>query len=139
MKKYSKVKLILDKKLLNNKDFDFFHYEQCYPLAKCKEGIFYIMSCGELKCDYFDNNGNWVDNAIDTIQNWYVRNNEEYIKAVDNGNLVLDMNNWFEIQFIDNNGKYVEEENQYLWGEIFGSITDCYNFMKDKIKKGEVI
>ena len=128
------IKITLNKELLNDKDMDFFHYNGEYELAKCDYGKFYIVSRGELKCDYFDDNGVWVDNAINTIQNWYVRNNDEYIKATNNGNLVLDMNNWFEIDFITNNGKYV-----CLTDDVFGSISECLTTFEELIKDNELM
>lgn len=130
-------KITLDKRLLDDKDYDFFHYQCSYELATCKYGIFYIVSRGELKCDYYDDNGNWVDNAIDTIQDYYVRNNEEYNKAIANDNLRLDMNNWFSIEMFDNNNNYVELFD-YL-DNVYGSISECLDEFKTLMQDDEFI
>lgn len=136
--KLSGLEITLDKELLDDKDYDFFHYQQSYELAKCDYGTFYIASRGELRCDYFDDNGNLIESAIDTIQNWYVRNNEEFIKAIDSGKLYLDMNNWFSIEFIDNNGDYLEYCD--FLDNVYGSISDCLlYFVEDWLEDEELI
>lgn len=132
-----KIKITLDTRLLNDEDFDFFHYQQSYELAKCDYGTFYIASRGELKCDYYDDNGEWVDNALDTIQNCYVRNNKEFLKAIENGNLYLDCNNWFSIELIDNNNHFVELFD-YL-DNVYGSISECLNGLYDIITDKDFI
>ena len=48
------IKIVLDEKLLNDKDYDFFHYDSSYKLAECEYGDFYIASRGELKCTYIN-------------------------------------------------------------------------------------
>ena len=32
------IKIVLDEKLLNDKDYDFFHYDSSYKLAECEYG-----------------------------------------------------------------------------------------------------
>ena len=135
--KIDDLEITLDNRLLDNQDYDFFHYQQSYELAKCKYGTFYLTSCGELKCDYFDDKGNWVDNAIDTIQNNYVKNNEEYNKAIENGNLILDYNNWFSIYFIDNNNNSLQSFD-YL-ENVYGSISEGLSGLLDIITDDEFI
>jgi len=38
------IKIVLDEKLLDDKDYDFFHYDSSYKLAECEYGDFYIVS-----------------------------------------------------------------------------------------------
>ena len=136
--KLSGLEITLDKELLDDKDYDFFHYQQSYELAKCDYGTFYIASRGELRCDYFDDNGKWIESAIDTIQNYYVRNNEEFNKAIDSNKFYLDMNNWFSIEFIDNNGDYLEYCD--FLDNVYGSISECLLcFVEDWLEDEELI
>ena len=77
------IGITLDKRLLDNADSDFFHYGYGYELAKCEYGTWRVNSLGELKCHYTDE-----EKGIDTwnyadIVNYYVRNNDELAKAVD--------------------------------------------------------
>ena len=83
------IKIVLDEKLLDNKDYDFFHYDNSYKLAECEYGDFYIASRGELKCAYIDKENKLITENYYDIIRYYVKNNEKYEKAVDNGNLVF--------------------------------------------------
>ena len=67
------IKIVLDEKLLDDKDYDFFHYDSSYKLAECEYGDFYIASRGELKCEYTD--GDINTRNYDDIIRYYVRNN----------------------------------------------------------------
>lgn len=125
------IKITLDKRLLNDEDSDFFHYDYGYELAKCKYGTWRINSLGELKCHYVDE-----EKGIDTwnyfdIINYYVRNNKELEQAIDNGKLYCDMNNWFSIEFFDNNGNYIED---YFFDSVYGSISEGLEDFKYQIK-----
>lgn len=128
------LEITLDTRLLDDKDYDFFHYQQSYELATCKYGTFWVASRGELKCSYTDDNGE-MENAIDTIQEWYVRNNDEFNKAIESGKLYLDMNNWFSIEFIDNNNNYMELFD--FLDNVYGSISECLNAFKDLLNDKE--
>ena len=75
-----KYKITLDKKLLDNQDIDFFHYGQTYELAKCELGTFYITSCGELKCEFTNEEKGIQTRNYDDIVRYYVRNNDEYLQ-----------------------------------------------------------
>ena len=125
------IKITLDKRLLNDEDSDFFHYGYGYELAKCKYGTWRINSLGELKCHYVDE-----EKGIDTwnyfdIINYYVRNNKELEQAIDSGKLYCDMNNWFSIEFFDNNGNYIED---YFFDSVYGSISEGLEDFKYQIK-----
>lgn len=125
------IKITLDKKLLDNKDSDFFHYGYGYELAKCEYGTWRINSLGELSCHYVDE-----EKGIDTrnyfdIINYYIKNNEELEKATDNGKLYCDLNNWFTIEFFDNNGNYIED---YFFDSVYGSISEGLKDFKYQIK-----
>lgn len=126
------IEITLDKRLLDNADSDFFHYGYGYELAKCEYGTWRVNSLGELKCNYTDD-----EKGIDTwnyfdIINYYVRNNDELEQAVDSGKLYFDMNNWFSIEFFDNNGNFIE--NSYYGDSVYGSISECLKDFEYDIK-----
>ena len=127
------IKIVLDEKLLDDKDYDFFHYDSSYKLAECEYGDFYIASRGELKCEYTD--GDISTRNYDDIIRYYVRNNDEYYKAVESGKLYFMLGNWFEIEFIDNEGNYVDN----IYDDTFGSIGECLIVFKEYIKDKEVM
>ena len=133
------IKIVLDEKLLNNEDIDFFHYGYSYKLAECEYGDFYIASRGELKCTYIDKEKEIETRNYYDIIRYYVKNNEEYEKAVDNGNLVFDLNNWFEIEFYTKAEENIKREYVCLTDEIFGSIGECLAVFKEYIKDKEVM
>lgn len=128
------IKIVLDEKLLDDKDYDFFHYDNSYKLAECEYGDFYITSRGELKCAYIDKENKLITENYYDIIRYYVKNNEEYEKAVDNGNLVFDLNNWFEIEFYTKAEENIKREYVCLTDEIFGSIEECLTSFKKYIK-----
>lgn len=136
-----KYEIILDKNLLNNKDIDFFHYGETYEFAKCELGIFYITSCGELKCEYTDEKNNISTRNYDDIVNYYVRNNNEFLQALDlktrttcNGTLEFNMQNWFTLELVNSNGRYCDTIDSY--DLVYGSISECLedfkHIMEDK-------
>lgn len=129
--------ITLDKNLLDNKDIDFFHYEQTYELAKCELGTFYITSLGELKCHYVDEKNNVDTWNYSDIVNYYITNNDELGKAIDEDKIYFDMNNWFSIEMIDNNGNYVEIFD-YL-DNVYGSIREGLNSFKDLMQDEQFI
>lgn len=133
----SGLKITLDTRLLNNEDCDFFHYEQSYELAKCDYGTFYIASRGELKCNYTDTKENIDTWNYNDIINYYVRNNTELFKAINENKIYFDMNNWFSIEFIDNNNNYLEVFD-YL-DNVYGSISECLICFKTDILNNEEI
>lgn len=132
-----KYEITLDKNLLNNKDIDFFHYMQSYELAKCKYGKFYLVSRGELKCHYVDEKNNVDTWNYSDIVNYYITNNDELGKAIDEDKIYFDMNNWFSIEMIDNNGNYVEIFD-YL-DNVYGSISEGLNSFEELMKNKEFI
>ena len=86
---------------------------------------------GELKCHYVDE-----EKGIDTwnyadIVNYYIRNNDELAKAVDEDKIYFDMNNWFSIEFFDNNGNYIES---YFRDSVYGSISEGLEDFEYQIK-----
>lgn len=126
------VEITLDKRLLDNADSDFFHYGYGYELAKCKYGTWRVNSLGKLKCHYTDE-----EKGIDTwnyvdIVNYYIRNNNELVKAVDENKIYFDMNNWFSIEFFDNNGNFIE--NNYFGDSVYGSISESLEDFKYQIE-----
>lgn len=133
-------KITLDKKLLDNQDIDFFHYGQTYELAKCELGTFYITSCGELKCEFTNEEKGIQTRNYDDIVRYYVRNNDEYLQAVgmeeenNVGNLYIDLGNWFSLELVRNGNRYYEVIDSY--DLVYGSISECLeNFkylMQDK-------
>ena len=131
------LEITLDKNLLNNKDIDFFHYMQSYELAKCKYGKFYLVSRGELKCHYVDEKNNVDTWNYSDIVNYYITNNDELGKAIDEDKIYFDMNNWFSIEMIDNNGNYVEIFD-YL-DNVYGSIREGLNSFEELMKNKEFI
>lgn len=131
------LEITLDKNLLNNKDIDFFHYMQSYELAKCKYGKFYLVSRGELKCHYVDEKNNIDTWNYSDIVNYYITNNDELGKAIDEDKIYFDMNNWFSIEMIDNNGNYVEIFD-YL-DNVYGSIREGLNSFEELMKNKEFI
>ena len=57
------------------------------------------------------------------------------LRDFDEGKLVFDLNNWFEIEFYTkDNGEYV-----CLTDDIFGSITECLMAFKEYIKDEEIM
>ena len=127
--------IILDKKLLNDKDMDFFHYEQAYKLAKCELGTFYIASRGELSCEFTNEEKGIQTRHYDKIIRYYVRNNDEFLQAIDTeeennvGDLVFFSSNWFTLEFIDNQGNYSGVLEDY--DLVYDSISECLeNFKK---------
>ena len=132
-----KYEITLDKNLLDNKDIDFFHYEQTYELAKCELGTFYITSLGELKCHYVDEKNNVDTWNYSDIVNYYITNNDELEKAIDEDKIYFDMNNWFSIEMIDNNGNYVEIFD-YL-DNVYGSIRECLNSFEELMQDEQFI
>lgn len=131
------LEITLNKNLLNNKDIDFFHYMQSYELAKCKYGKFYLVSRGELKCHYVDEKNNIDTWNYSDIVNYYITNNDELGKAIDEDKIYFDMNNWFSIEMIDNNGNYVEIFD-YL-DNVYGSIREGLNSFEELMKNKEFI
>lgn len=135
-----KYEIILDKNLLDNRDIDFFHYMQTYELAKCELGTFYITSCGELKCEFTNEEKGIQTRNYDDIVRYYVRNNDEYLQAVgmeeenNVGDLYFDLSNWFSLILVNDNGKYWDTIDSY--DLVYGSISECLeNFkylMQDK-------
>lgn len=133
------IKITLDEKLLNDKDIDFFHYGDSYELAKCELGTFYISSRGELKCLYIDKEKKIETRDYVDIIRYYIKNNDEYCNAVENGNLILDLNNWFEIEFFTKSDDNISSEYVCLTDDIFGSISECLKEFKEIIKDKEVM
>lgn len=133
------IKIVLDEKLLDDKDYDFFHYDSSYKLAECEYGDFYIASRGELKCAYIDKEKEIETRNYYDIIRYYVKNNEEYEKAVDNGNLIFDLNNWFEIEFYIKAENSIDSEYVCLTDDIFGSISECLEEFKSIIADKEVM
>ena len=131
------LEITLDKNLLNNKDIDFFHYMQSYELAKCKYGKFYLVSRGALKCHYVEEKNNVDTWNYSDIVNYYITNNDELGKAIDEDKIYFDMNNWFSIEMIDNNGNYVEIFD-YL-DNVYGSIREGLNSFEELMKNKEFI
>ena len=135
-----KYQITLDKKLLDNQDIDFFHYKQTYELAKCELGTFYITSCGELKCEFTNEEKGIQTRNYDDIVRYYVRNNDEYLQAVgmeeenNVGDLYFDLSNWFSLELVRNGNRYYEVIDSY--DLVYGSISECLeNFkylMQDK-------
>lgn len=126
------IEITLDKRLLDNADSDFFHWDYGYELAKCEYGTWRVDSLGELKCHYTDE-----EKGIDTwnyadIVNYYIRNNDELAKAVDENKIYFDMNNWFSIEFFDNNGNFIE--NSYFGDSVYGSISESLEDFENIIK-----
>lgn len=132
------IKIVLDEKLLDDKDYDFFHYDSSYKLAECEYGDFYIASRGELKCAYIDETKGIETRNYDDIIRYYVKNNEEYEKAVDN-KLIFDLNNWFEIEFYTKAENSIDSEYVCLTDDIFGSISECLEEFKKIIADEEVM
>lgn len=135
--------IILDKKLLNDKDMDFFHYEQIYKLAKCELGTFYIASRGELSCEFTNEEKGIQTRRYDEIVRYYVRNNNEYLQAIgmeeenNVGDLELFLNNWFELELVDNTGNYLEVLEDYEL--VYGSISECLENFKDLMQDEQFI
>lgn len=132
-----KIKITLDTRLLDNKDYDFFHYQQSYELAKCDYGTFYIASRGELKCHYVDEKKDIDTWNYSDIVNYYITNNDELRKAIDEGKIYFDMNNWFSIEMFDNNNHYIELFD-YL-DNVYGSISEGLNGLYDIITDKEFV
>lgn len=131
------LEITLDKNLLNNRDLDFFHWDCGYELAKCKYGKFYLVSRGELKCHYVDEENNVDTWNYSDIVNYYITNNDELGKAIDEGKIYFDMNNWFSIEMFDDNGNYVEIFD-YL-DNVYGSISEGLNSFEELMKNKEFI
>lgn len=132
--------ITLDKNLLDNKDIDFFHYKQTYELAKCELGTFYITSCGELKCEFTNEEKGISTRNYDDIVRYYIRNNDEYLQAVgmeeenNVGNLDIDLGNWLSLELVRNGKCYYEVIDSY--DLVYGSISECLeefkNLMQDE-------
>ena len=138
-----KYEITLDKNLLNNKDIDFFHYEQTYEFAKCELGTFYITSCGELKCEFINEEKGIQTRNYDDIVRYYVRNNDEYLQAVgmeeenNVGDLYFDLSNWFSLELIRNGNCYYEVIDSY--DLVYGSISECLENFKDLMQDEQFI
>lgn len=130
-----KYEITLDKNLLDNKDIDFFHYRQKYELAKCELGTFYITSRGDIRCEFINKEKGVQTRNYDDIIRYYVRNNDEYLQAVgmemenNVGDLEFDLNNWFELDLINNKGEWVETLEAY--DLVYGTISECLEAFKD--------
>lgn len=122
------LKITLDKNLLNNKDIDFFHYGKQYELAKYNNYTFIIASRGELKIEY--QTENYSTRNYNDIVRYYVKNNNDYIKSINNGNLNIMLGNWFEIEIINKKGEYICN----LYDECFFSIKECLKMLKKAFK-----
>lgn len=135
--------IILDKKLLNDKDMDFFHYEQIYKLAKCELGTFYIASRGELSCEFTNEEKGIQTRRYDEIIRYYVRNNDEYLQATgmeeENhvGNLDIDLGNWFSLELVRNEKCYYKVTDSY--DLVYGSISECLENFKDLMQDEQFI
>lgn len=138
-----KYEITLDKNLLDNKDIDFFHYMQSYELAKCELGTFYITSCGELKCEFTNEEKGIQTRNYDDIVRYYVRNNDEYLQAVgmeeenNVGDLYIDLSNWFSLELIRNGICYYEVIDSY--DLVYGSISECLESFKDLMQNEQFI
>lgn len=138
-----KYEITLDKNLLDNKDIDFFHYMQSYELAKCELGTFYITSCGELKCEFTNEEKGIQTRNYDDIVRYYVRNNNEYLQAVgveeenNVGNLDIDLGNWFSLELVRNGKCYYEVIDSY--DLVYGSISECLENFKDLMQDEQFI
>lgn len=138
-----KYEITLDKNLLNNKDIDFFHYKQTYELAKCELGTFYITSCGELKCEFTNEEKGIQTRNYDDIVRYYIRNNDEYLQAVgmeeenNVGNLDVDFGNWFSLELVRNGNCYYEVIDSY--DLVYGSISECLEEFKDLMQDEQFI
>lgn len=138
-----KYEITLDKNLLNNKDIDFFHYMQSYELAKCELGTFYITSCGELKCEFTNEEKGIQTRNYDDIVRYYVRNNDEYLQAVgmeeenNVGNLDIDLGNWFSLELVRNGKRYYEVIDSYEL--VYGAIDECLESFKDLMQDEQFI
>lgn len=138
-----KYEITLDKNLLDNKDIDFFHYMQSYELAKCELGTFYITSCGELKCEFTNEEKGIQTRNYDDIVRYYVRNNDEYLQAVgmeeenNVGDLYIDLSNWFSLELIRNGICYYEVIDSY--DLVYGSISECLESFKDLMQDEQFI
>jgi hypothetical protein len=138
-----KYEITLDKNLLDNKDIDFFHYKQSYELAKCELGTFYITSCGELKCEFTNEEKGIQTRNYDDIVRYYVRNNNEYLQAVgmeeenNVGDLYIDLGNWFSLELIRNGNRYYEVIDSY--DLVYGSISECLENFKDLMQDEQFI
>lgn len=128
------ISITLDKKLLNDKDIDFFHYNESFELATCEYGCFRITSMGELKGIYRDDEELIAEDNLNIVKKYYVKNNDEYIKAINNGKLYLDLNNWFTIEFFDNNDNFIE--TNYI-DSVYGSLSDCLLGFKEDLENTE--
>ena len=131
------IEITLDKRLLDNADCDFFHWGYGYELAKCEYGTWRIDSLGELKCHYVDEKNNVDTWNYSDIINYYITNNDELGKAIDEDKIYFDMNNWFSIEMIDNNGNYVEIFD-YL-DNVYGSIREGLNSFEDLMQDEQFI
>lgn len=129
----NQINITINKELLNDKDIDFFHYGCSYEVGNCKLGKLFICSRGELKCEYIDEDRGIETRNYDDIVRYYVSNNEEYIKAINDGKLNCLLNNWFELELVDNDGNYLCN----IYEEVFGSISECINTLKEDIEKNE--
>lgn len=124
------INITIDEKYLDDKQCDFFHYQETIELATCEYGKFYIVSRGELKVSYTNEDKEIYDcRNIDDIQRYYITNDDDYIEEQIIGNLYVDLGNWFEIELIDNNGEYIETT---LTDDIFGDIQECINVIKNR-------
>ena len=138
-----KYEITLDKNLLDNKDIDFFHYMQSYELAKCELGTFYITSCGELKCEFTNEEKGIQTRNYDDIVRYYIRNNDEYLQAVgvkeenNVGNLYIDLGNWFSLELVRNGNRYYEVIDSY--DLVYGSISECLKSFKDLMQNEQFI
>lgn len=138
-----KYEITLDKNLLNDEDMDFFHYMQSYELAKCELGTFYITSCGELKCEFTNEEKGIQTRNYDDIVRYYVRNNDEYLQAVgmeeenNVGNLYIDLGNWFSLELVRNGNRYYEVIDSY--DLVYGSISECLENFKDLMQNEQFI
>ena len=135
-----KINITLNSELLNNNDSDFFHYGCSYELAKCELGTWYITRRGELNIEYTDNENNISTRNYDDIIRYYVRNSQEFVKATTENKLIFFESNWFAIEFIDNNNRYIANQYYELGDNVYGSITECfYQFVADMINNKDEI
>jgi len=98
---------------------------------KGRKWVMYAM--GEVKFTYKDERYYCLSECKD------IKNDDEFGKAIDNGELDLDMNNWYEIRpaMLDTNNPYYKYVNAGLYDDVYGEPAELDKDTLDVYLKAE--
>lgn len=102
--------------LYKNHQDPIFHIDEGYDLAKGEGWIARVSACGEISPTY---KGEWID-PLDLIE--ILDDDKKLSEAEDKGDLIFNMNNWFEVEFFTTVG------DQMNYVDLMADDTVCFSF-----------